>query len=99
MGPDLLLEMGPVSYEGGTLLPLAFCIERAASEKEEVEMSYYPDFDPHFIRGRNEGLRQEVSTYRLEKRLRQNREPRSGRFVDFVSRSALPLLRKAGLAG
>lgn len=101
MGPDLLLEMGPVSYEGGTLLPLAFCmrIERAASEKEEVEMSYYPDFDPHFIRGRNEGLRREVSTYRLEKRLRQNREPHSGRFVDFVSRSTLPLLCKAGLAG
>jgi hypothetical protein len=101
MGPDLPLEMGAVSYEGGTLLALAFCmrIERAAREKEEVEMSYYPDFDPHFIRGRNEGLRREVSTYRLEKRLRQNRELRSGRLVDFVSRSTLPLLRMAGLAG
>lgn len=61
-------------------------------------MSYYPDFDPHFIREQNQGLRREVSTYRLEKRLRQNREPRSGRFVAFTSRGTLPLLRKAGLA-
>lgn len=38
-------------------------------------MSYYPDFDPYLIRERNEGMRREVSTYRLEKRLRQNREP------------------------
>jgi hypothetical protein len=62
-------------------------------------MSYYPDFDLYFIRERNEGLRREVSTYRLEKRLRQNREPRSERFVAFFSRDTLPLLRKAGLAG
>ncbi len=62
-------------------------------------MSYYSDFDPYFIRERNEELRREVSTYRLEKRLRQNREPRSGRFVVFVSRATLPLLRKAGLVG
>jgi hypothetical protein len=74
-------------------------MRRGQLEKEEVEMSYYPDFDPHFTRGRNEGLRREVSTYRLEKRLRQNRKPRSGRFVVFVSRGTLPLLRKAGLAG
>ncbi len=68
-------------------------------EKEEEEMNHYMDFDPYLIRERNEKLRREVSTYRLEKRLRQNREPRSGRFVVFVSRGASPLLRKAGLAG
>ena len=62
-------------------------------------MSYYPDLDHPFIRERNEELRREVSTYQLEKRLRQNRKPRSGRFVVFVSRGTLPLLRKAGLAG
>src|SRR3712207_1544692 len=42
------------------------------------EMTYYPDFDPYSVRERNEGLRREVSTYRLQKQLRQNREPRSG---------------------
>jgi uncharacterized membrane protein YgcG len=41
-------------------------------------MTYYPAFDPYSVRERNEGLRREVSTYRLQKQLRQNREPRSG---------------------
>jgi hypothetical protein len=62
-------------------------------------MNYYPDLDHPFIRERNEELRRAVSAYRLEKRLRQNLEPRPGRFVAFASRGTLPLLRKAGLAG
>jgi hypothetical protein len=52
--------------------------ETSQEGKEKAEMTYYPDFDSHSIRERNEGLRREVSTYRLEKQLRQNREPRSG---------------------
>jgi hypothetical protein len=30
-------------------------------------MNYYADFDPYLIRERNEGLMQEMSTWRLEK--------------------------------
>jgi hypothetical protein len=58
----------------------------------------YMDFNPYTIRERNEGLRREVSTLRLQKRLRENRQPSSSRLVTFAQRSALPLLRKVGLA-
>jgi hypothetical protein len=63
-------------------------------------MGYYQGFDPYFIRERNEGIRREVSTYRLEKRLRQNGEARPGGWlVSLVSKGTLPLLRRVGLAG
>jgi hypothetical protein len=54
-------------------------------------MSHYPDLDAYHIRERNEGLLREVSILRLEKRLRENREPRSGRLAAFVSSGTLPL--------
>ena len=63
-------------------------------------MNHYMGFDPHLTRERNEGIRHEVETLRLEKRLRQNGEPRPGaRFASLVSKCTLPLLRRAGLAG
>jgi hypothetical protein len=63
-------------------------------------MNHYMGFDPHLIRERNERIRHEVETLRLEKRLRQNGEPRPGaRLASLVSKSTLPLLRRAGLAG
>ena len=58
----------------------------------------YMDFNPYTIRERNEGLRREMSTLRLQKRLRENRQPPSSRLVTCVQRNALPMLRKVGLA-
>jgi hypothetical protein len=58
----------------------------------------YIDFNPCLIRERNEGLLREVSTLRLQKRLRENRQPRSSRLVTLAQRGALPMLRKMGLA-
>ena len=62
-------------------------------------MNHYSDFDPYLIRERNEGLLREVSTLRLEKRLRKERREGAMRLVAFASRSTLPLLRRVGLAG
>jgi hypothetical protein len=63
-------------------------------------MNHYADFDRYAIKERNERIRREVQTLRLEKRLRQNGEPRSGAgLVALISKSTLPLLRGTGLAG
>ncbi len=62
-------------------------------------MNHYMDFDPYMIRERNQQMQREVRSLRLEERLREEREPRSGRFVVFISRGTLPLLRRARLAG
>jgi hypothetical protein len=58
----------------------------------------YMDFNSYTIRERNEGLRRELSTLRLQKWLRENRQPPFSRLVTFAQRSALPMLRKVGLA-
>ena len=63
-------------------------------------MNYFVDFDRNAIRERNEEIGREVRALRLEKRLRKNRGPGSGsRLAGLVSRSTLPLLRRAGIAG
>jgi hypothetical protein len=45
-------------------------------------MTYYPDFDPYFIRERHKELLREAEHQRLvreaRKKARENREPRSG---------------------
>jgi hypothetical protein len=51
----------------------------------------YADFDPYMIRERNEGLRREVSILRLEKRLWENRVPRSSRLIALTRRFRLPM--------
>jgi hypothetical protein len=53
----------------------------------------YMDFNPYMIGDCNEGLRQEVSILRLEKRLWQTRVPRSSRLIALAHRFALPMLR------
>jgi hypothetical protein len=51
-------------------------------------MTYYSGFEPYVTMERNEGIRREVQTLRLERRLRQNGEPRSGtRLVALVSKA------------
>jgi hypothetical protein len=57
----------------------------------------YMDFNPCLIRERNEGLLREVSTLRLQRRLRENRQRGSSRLVALAQRGALPMLRKVGL--
>ena len=63
-------------------------------------MNYFADFDRYVIGERNEGLRREMRTLRLRRRLRKNGEEQPGlRLASFVSEGTLPLLRRAGLAG
>ena len=62
-------------------------------------MNYYPDFDPHLIRERNEGLFREVSTLRLEKRLRKERNARLSRVSVLVKQGRGLLIGGARLAG
>jgi hypothetical protein len=60
-------------------------------------VNYFADFDRYVIGERNEGIRRGVKTLRLKKRLRDNGEPRpDARLATFVSKRALPLLRRAG---
>ena len=63
-------------------------------------MNYFADFDGYVIGKRNEKLAREMLTLRLERRLRNGGGARPGlRLASFVSKSTLPLLRRAGLAG
>ena len=58
-------------------------------EKEEEEMNHYMDFDPYLIRERNEKMRREVDSLRLEERLRKERNPRSSRVATLIKRGRL----------
>jgi hypothetical protein len=61
-------------------------------------MNHIADFDRYATGGRNEGIRREVQTFRLERELRENAGARPGlRLASLVSKS--PLLRRAGIAG
>jgi hypothetical protein len=51
-------------------------------------MTYLTDLQPFAIRSRNEEVLEEVSKQRLEKRLRDNRQPRSGRAYALILRAA-----------
>ena len=63
-------------------------------------MNYGADFDRYMIGERNGVIRREVQVLRLESQLQENRVPRSdSRLASLVSKSTLPLLRRAGIAG
>ena len=63
-------------------------------------MNHSADFDRYVIGERNERIKVEVQSIRLESQLRENGGRRSdSRLALFVSKSTLPLLRRAGLAG
>ena len=51
------------------------------------------------IRERNEQMRREVNSLRLEERLRETRASSGARFVPLARRGVMPLLRAARLAG
>jgi hypothetical protein len=57
--------------------------------REEGQMNHYMDFDPYVIRERNEQMRGEVESLRLE----------GSRFTALAKRGVMPLLRAARLAG
>ncbi len=52
-------------------------------------MNHYIDFDPYVIKERNAQMHKEVSSLRLEERLRKERGPRDSRLVTFVKRGRL----------
>ena len=56
-------------------------------------MTYLTDLQPFAIRSRNEEVLKEVSKLRLEKRLRDNRRPRSGRAYALIFERLMPLPR------
>ena len=56
-------------------------------------MTYFADFHPFAIRARNEEVLEEVSRLGLEKRLRDNRQPRSGRAYALIFERHQPLPR------
>jgi hypothetical protein len=55
------------------------------------------DFDPYLAQDRRQQMLREVNSLRLQKRLRDNGGSSSSRFFALARRSALPLLRGAGL--
>jgi hypothetical protein len=55
------------------------------------------DFDPYVAQERRQQILREVNSLRLEKRLRDNSGSSSSLFFALARRSALPLLRGAGL--
>ena len=55
------------------------------------------DFNPDLIQERHRQMLSEVNSLRLKKQLRDNRESKGLNFFALARRSALPLLRGAGL--
>jgi hypothetical protein len=53
-------------------------------------MNYFADLQPSAIRDHNQELLREVSRLRLEKRLRDNRQPRSGRAFAVIFERLMP---------
>ncbi len=57
----------------------------------------YMDFNPYLAQKRHQQMLREVNSLRLQKRLGDDRGLRGSRFFALARRSALPLLRGAGL--
>jgi hypothetical protein len=57
----------------------------------------YMGFNPNLTQERHRQMLREVDSLRLQKRLRDDRGLNGSRFFALVRRSALPLVRKAGL--
>ena len=62
------------------------------------EMNHYVDMDPHLIRERNEQIRREVHSLRLEERLGKERNSHGSRVSVLVKRRR-PLIERGRLAG
>ena len=57
----------------------------------------YIDFNPYVTQERHQQMLREVSSLRLQKQLRDTHGSSGSRFFALARRSALPLLRGAGL--
>jgi hypothetical protein len=66
---------------------------RSRSTERRQSMSYFADLEPFAIRDHNQEVLREVRKLRLEKRLRDNRQPKSGRVGTFIFRKLMPLPR------
>jgi hypothetical protein len=87
--PEQVGKPSPTSREGR-----ATRVSMSNPGKETEEMYHYMQFDPALIREGNEQMCTEVSKLRLEKRLREYREPKSGNPFTFIIRRGLHLLRQ-----
>ena len=67
-------------------------------EKKEKHMNYM-DFQPHLIRERNEQVQREITSLRLEERLRDERGSSGSRIAVLAKRGLRPLLREVHRAG
>jgi hypothetical protein len=56
-------------------------------------MTYYAGFEPFTVKDHNEEVFKEVSRLRLEKQLRENQQPRSGRAFALIFERLKPLPR------
>lgn len=75
------------------------CVTIGPREAKEEQGMNHMDFQPHVIRERNEQMRGEVKSLRLEERLREERGSSGSRFAALAKRGVMPLLRAARLAG
>jgi hypothetical protein len=76
------------------------CVASSQQKKEKEEQAMnYADFDPYLIGERNNQMRREIHSLRLEQQLREDRRSGALRFVALAKRGAVPLLRAAHLAG
>ena len=63
-------------------------------------MNHYMNLDPHLMRERNRSSRRsELTSLRLEERLREERGSSGSRLSALAKRGVMPLLRAARLAG
>ena len=62
-------------------------------------MNHYMDFDPHLIRERNEQMRREVDSLRLEGRLGEDRTARDSRLLSGLVKRGRLLIGGARIAG
>jgi len=60
-------------------------------------MNYMMDFNPDLIQERRQQVLREINSQRLQERLRDDHGSSGTRFFALARRSALPMLRGAGL--
>jgi hypothetical protein len=68
---------------------VVFVAFQPKKRRRKKKMSHYMDFDPHLIRERNQQMRKEVNSLRLEERLRKERSPRGSRLSVLIKRVRL----------
>jgi hypothetical protein len=95
-GQKFPTQTGRPTHDCRTTPPVGF-LRGWKSGTKRGEIVNHLDFDPYVAQERRQQMLREVNSLRLEKRLRDNSGSSSSRFFALARRSALPLLRGAGL--